>query len=688
MIKKSLKLLLFVFICVMVIIYLRFGCEESSAVDVMPDVVGSAATDSVRINFGIMDTTYYPAVLDADSLIILIYPPDNAAPESTADGGTGVFNLTTGYYQYHRRGSNATPDVGIYTVCVKAWRGEAVRGIGTCSYLVTGAGTYHYGVQDSIRDLVKDSVANAILDANKPNFKATGFATAADGDSVIQAIADANKANFKATGFATSADGDSVIQAIADANKANFKATGFATSSDMDSVNQAIADANKANFKATGFATSSEGDSLIAAIADANKANFKATGFATAGSVHVAISDANKANFKATGFATSADGDSMIQAIADANKPNFRATGFATSSEGDSIIAAISDANKANFMADVSDVADTVNAILDTIQAHAPHGNDWGQGGGSLAAITDTVNAILDTIQAHAPHGNDWGQGGGSLAAITDTVNALLDTLQAGFGSRTAIGDTIGREASTFDPTSDNVAVVDSVTKVARVVFVDSVDTIIKTVSSAPTGWGAYTVTLYLLSDADSTPVAGVIINIYDSTSGVFWAGHITPANGIRQFSLDASTYTIHLQDPPNAITSPEYMTISADTTDTFWVNVFDPGTPPSGDECKIWSLVSNMSGAWLSGCKLLVEIPRKYHPVTLSGTVISPYSVSATSNDTGYVNVNVYESGELTGRVGAGTVKMLITLIAPNGQRIVRTLAEIPDAADWEIVW
>lgn len=207
-------------------------------------------------------------------------------------------------------------------------------------------------------------------------------------------------------------------------------------------------------------------------------------------------------------------------------------------------------------------------------------------------------------------------------------------------------------------------------------------------VASRCSGSGTYTVTLYLLNDADSTAVSGVIININDSTSGVWQAGHITPANGIRQFSLDASTYTIHLQDPPNAITSPEYMTISADTTDTFWVETFDPGAPPSGDQCRVWCIVPSISANWVWGCRLTAEIPKKYRPVLLGDSPISPYSVSATSNDTGYVYLDLYESGELTGRTGAGTVKVQLTLIAPNGYVIVRTEAEIPDASDWEIEW
>lgn len=158
-----------------------------------------------------------------------------------------------------------------------------------------------------------DSAYNAIEDANKANFKATGFSIAGDPmtlqsdslytllsnliafkDSIENAITATNKANFKATGFAVTGDPmtlqsdslytllsnliafkDSVENSIVAANKANFKATGFSIAGDpmtlqadtlyillnnliafKDSVENAITDPNKANFKFGGGADS------------------------------------------------------------------------------------------------------------------------------------------------------------------------------------------------------------------------------------------------------------------------------------------------------------------------------------------------------------------------------------------------------------------------------------------------
>jgi hypothetical protein len=119
----------------------------------------------------------------------------------------------------------------------------------------------------------RDSVLDAIADANKGNFKAdvSGVATATDLDSVLNAIADANKGNFKAnvsglstfdpatdlvTPTDTIANGDSIAVRptdwSADDSTAYQGAAGSSpwNSTQRDSVLNAIADAGKANFQA------------------------------------------------------------------------------------------------------------------------------------------------------------------------------------------------------------------------------------------------------------------------------------------------------------------------------------------------------------------------------------------------------------------------------------------------------
>jgi hypothetical protein len=380
-----------------IFLFLSFALLPAMAwatIDVMPKVVGSADTDSVIVTWGTIDTTYYSSVANADSLVILIYPPDNAAPESTADGGTGVLNPTTGYYEYHRRGANATPDLGIYRVCVKAWKGAGLRGIGTVSYYVTSAGTYYYALHDSTRDLAKDSLANAITATNKANFKATGFATSTQGDSVTQAISDANKINFHSTGdtiqrnasILVSSDNigvdlDNVSGTLSDAEVEDDVKVHIVDTDTVGYVNwftvgaaaffgASVCQTNISAYDGTGYlgtyikslydsqdwnqwdnADSDTGSGMGQWFADWFNANYwlTATGFATHSAADV------KALWGDTLAYLIAFRDSVNNAITATNKANFRATGFATSTQGDSVTQAISDANKVNFMVTLPD---------------------------------------------------------------------------------------------------------------------------------------------------------------------------------------------------------------------------------------------------------------------------------------------------------------------------------------------
>ncbi len=73
--------------------------------------------------------------------------------------------------------------------------------------------------------------------------------------------------------------------------------------------------------------------------------------------------------------------------------------------------------------ADLTDVTDTVNAILDTLQSQ----DGWVATSANQTLIIDTVNGIMDTLQNQ----DDWVATVANQTLIIDTVNAIIDTLQA-----------------------------------------------------------------------------------------------------------------------------------------------------------------------------------------------------------------------------------------------------------------
>ena len=267
-----------------------------------------------------------------------------------------------------------------------------------------------------------------------------------------------------------------------------------------------------------------------------------------------------------------------------------------------------------------------------------------------IAVVADTANAILDSIQAHAPHGDDW-----ASAGSVDTASI----------ARSVWDDDVIAQAS-------------------------------RTVTASCAGSGARTVVIQTLDYTDSTTgISEVMIDVYDSTGGGYKAGLQSNTAGFCTLSLDDGRYTIHLKKTADAIDggSPQYKGVASDTTHTFYVDQFDPGAPPSADKCRVWCIAYDLSGNELPGARLSIWVPDRFMPLVYDDrAIISRYSMSATSNDTGYVAINIYEM-EGADRIKCNadttlTVKAYIELHDPSGDLISRTYKAIPDASDYEIVW
>jgi len=211
-----------------------------------------------------------------------------------------------------------------------------------------------------------------------------------------------------------------------------------------------------------------------------------------------------------------------------------------------------------------------------------------------------------------------------------------------------------------------------------------------RTVTASCYGSGARTVVFQLKDVADSTTgISGFEIDIEDSVAGETLYGLTTNASGCCTTSLDDGTWTVKLQKTPWSITSPVYPIVSSDTTLTYYATKFDPGSPPSADMCRIWAKIPDLSDEWVAGCQLKVKIPGRYYPVTRDTMPVYSYERTATSNDTGYVYVDVYRSSELLSKGDSSiTVKMEITLYDPLGNTMARVIKEIPDQTAWQIVW
>lgn len=393
-------------------------------------------------------------------------------------------------------------------------------------------------------------------------------------------------------------------------------------------------------------------------------------------------------------------------------------------------------------------------ATLDTIRAHAPHGDNWAAGTG-VSAIVDTVNAILDSIQAHAPHGDDWGQGAGSLVAEVDSILEVLydrtndsnfvrimahilqvvlddslgllkqwglvlldDSLGSAKSKVHSIynftdGDLIGGIDADIGAIITDIENIDGWNPANGVLAWldgDSLKSMMDTIwairnyahavqesinahaphgdnwASVGAGSGLRTVNIYVQDASDSSGLQSYEVSVTDSSSGTDKGRISTDSDGLATFSLDDDTYTIAFSAPAGwTITSPVYLTVTANDDTTYYATQYSP-TPPSASYCIVYTYTYKLTGAY-SGCRLEARIPPEYGVVTSSTFLTVPYVVADTSEADGKVELPLVRSTNLTSSAGLTPVKVHLQLFDPWGNVVADTLMEIPDQAS-KVIW
>ena len=121
------------------LIFLALLCANTQAqIWVTPTVAGNGSNDSVFVSFCTFDTTLYPTIADADSIIALRFDPDNILVDSLTQSSERLLHPRTGWYEVAFRAANSVGDLGIYHVYVRVKIGGAWRGAAAASYQVIG----------------------------------------------------------------------------------------------------------------------------------------------------------------------------------------------------------------------------------------------------------------------------------------------------------------------------------------------------------------------------------------------------------------------------------------------------------------------------------------------------------------------------------------------------------------------
>lgn len=118
-------------------IAVSFGSAHAQ-LSIAPAIAGNAVTDSIIVTFCTFDTTLYPVIADADSIIALRFGPGGALIDSLTQSSSSLRHPRLGWYQILYRAANNDAQLGLYRVYVRAKIGGAWRGAASGSYQVIG----------------------------------------------------------------------------------------------------------------------------------------------------------------------------------------------------------------------------------------------------------------------------------------------------------------------------------------------------------------------------------------------------------------------------------------------------------------------------------------------------------------------------------------------------------------------
>lgn len=268
------------------------------------------------------------------------------------------------------------------------------------------------------------------------------------------------------------------------------------------------------------------------------------------------------------------------------------ANNFGSSIEGEQAVVTFThtadcDSARAEFGYDGDGGADTLN-FYETLDLTPCFSGD-----GKLL-MGDTLD--LDSIGTHIV----------KITYFENDGDAVADGYVAGIWTHEdpTPGDTIQRDASTFDVSTDTVIWVDTVLyagaaqKNTEAEITGWVKATLEDTSNIARdatkddykdgvgGTGSYKDTILVL-DGDTNTVEGVSITVRNASGTVVAVGE-TDVNGTQILNLDATTYTFSLQRIGIILNQDTTLTVSGDQTDTIWVTAYDIGSPPSANVTRV----------------------------------------------------------------------------------------------------
>jgi len=191
-------------------------------------------------------------------------------------------------------------------------------------------------------------------------------------------------------------------------------------------------------------------------------------------------------------------------------------------------------------------------------------------------------------------------------------------------------------------------------------------------------GIGPNGIVIRCKQSADSTPVAGVTIQVLDSLEEATCGIRTSDSQGRGFFALYDGTHCVRLSKPGWQFTVPETLKVDGNEDTVYYASVYYPGSPAT---CFVWARVWNSDGTPAEGVTAEVSIPT--YPVRYGTVLMNPYYRSTVTNSEGIWSFEVIPSDSLN----PSTTKYRFYIYLPSGE-IVKQDVTVPDQETWELTW
>jgi hypothetical protein len=197
---------------------------------------------------------------------------------------------------------------------------------------------------------------------------------------------------------------------------------------------------------------------------------------------------------------------------------------------------------------------------------------------------------------------------------------------------------------------------------------------------AAGTGAKSYTIFVADTTNGDTILLPGVVVSAY-SMSGVLQSGLKTDSFGKVKYSTSLDSLIL-VVDKINIHADPDTIVIADNgQVDTTFVNHGTIPTSGSPDLCRVYGFLYDISGNPDINATVTAWLPSGV--CRADSTIISPFKVQASSDDSGYFYLDLIPSGNLI----PDTTKYEVTISRSDGT-ILRERIVIPDQESWLLTW